>query len=312
MILVTPAPLQRRDLPELARAVLDQHWAVASLAPDRRAALLDEAAHADPSFGAALPDPDAEQLYLVATAYELAALGSWAHAGGAVPADRLPGKPDAQDAPDADALAAEVLAQGAARAFAMHRALRLPAHDGESLGRAIARLAALAVAGRRSDEFGRWLAEPDAQAGVQQLEVMAATGAWDAAMRASLWLAWIALLSRPTPQGVDDVVERLGALRERRTTEEEPFLATFQGIARMRVQFQLLTLRNVAEAAEALTGMLRRPTQLSAAPRLQLHFSVARSAAVGDHGLDLVLAWVHVAALMTAQGATDQLALPGL
>ena len=64
-----------RDLAELARAALDDHWAVAAIPAERRALLLERADGAALRPGDGLGEPIADGLALLGTAYELAALG---------------------------------------------------------------------------------------------------------------------------------------------------------------------------------------------------------------------------------------------
>ena len=72
---VAERDLAARNLAELARTTLDEHWAVAAIPLERRALLLERADAAALRPGDGLGEPIADGLALLGTAYELAALG---------------------------------------------------------------------------------------------------------------------------------------------------------------------------------------------------------------------------------------------
>ena len=57
-------------------------------------------------------------------------------------------------------------------------------------------------------------------------------------------------------------------------------------------------------------AMLRR-TLPDVSSEFKLHLTVARSALAGDHGQDMLLAWLQAAGVTLAGGVTAQLELPG-
>ena len=127
-----------RELMDLARSTLDEHWAVSAVVPERRVLLLERAEAAALASGDGLGEPIADGLALLGTAYELAALGQLEAAL----------HPTASAGRD---LAQAVLQIGAARAFRCAAALRPPLDDGESAVKWALRLGALALVARNGD-----------------------------------------------------------------------------------------------------------------------------------------------------------------
>ncbi len=299
MTLLTP--VSDRESEMLARAALDQHWAVAAIPPERRALLLDRVEQANSTDDAPLGEPIAESLTMLATAYEIASLGQLEvvmHESGA----------------EARRLARNVLALGAARAFRVYLAIELPEGDLELSIRAITRLAALAVVGRQREGFALWAARPAVLELLEEAEreSSAEWNATDQSTRLAVWLCWLALLRRPDRDRLGELIDRLGMLRERRSAVPNTRLDPREPASVLRARFQHFVLRQSAEAAEELAAALHRRTVPDISAKLSLHFGAARSAATGDHSLDLLLAWLHGASVMIAGGVTDQLELPGM
>ena len=287
----------------LARAALEQHWALAAIAPERRVLLLERVAAVAPSDEATLGMPIAESLAMLATAYEIAALG---HLDAAL----APGDESATAE-----LARESLAMGAGRAFHILRTLQLAPDSPELAARSILRLAAQAVVGRQNEAFDRWADRAVVHETLATLERELDQQSWDVRTRHLTWLAWIALLRHPDDAQLTLVRERLALLRELRMVSEAPFLAGLSGAPAMHARFHIFVTRQLAESAELLASTLHRRTGRAgrnAAAALTLHFSVARSATSVGHGLDHLLTWVHAAAVTIAGGVTDQLELPGM
>ena len=140
---VAERDLAARDLAELARTTLDDHWAVAAIPSERRVLLLERADAAALRPGDGLGEPIADGLALLGTAYELAALGQLDAALQPVPSA-------GRD------LAQAVLTLGAARAFRCSAALRPPTDDGESAVKWALKLGALALVSRQTDAYLRW------------------------------------------------------------------------------------------------------------------------------------------------------------
>jgi hypothetical protein len=167
-------------------------------------------------------------------------------------------------------------------------------------------IASLAVIGHREDDFVEWLR-------IQQPIAPAPSGApWDATLRANLADIWITLAKPPEPGGYENVIARIGALRESREQAERALLEPLDRDAAMRARFQLFALHHLMDAAAALTMYLTRGEPASILARLSLHFTMARSAATGESMLDIALAWMHGASYVLARRRSEQLSLPGL
>ena len=70
-------------------------------------------------------------------------------------------------------------------------------------------------------------------------------------------------------------------------------------------------IRHLADATELLTVAVLRRTLPDVSAEFKLHLSAARSAVAGDHGQDVLLAWLQAAGVTLAGGVTAQLELPG-
>jgi len=300
MALLTPVTDREGEI--LARSALDQHWAVAAIPPERRTLLLERVSGARVEESDGLGEPIAESLTMLATAYELAALGQL---------DAILHEPEGE----ARRLARDVLALGAARAFRIYQAVRIPEGEDELAVRATLRLAALAVVGRQREAFERWATRAPIERLIAGAESEAVTQAWEpteSGTRLAVWLIWLKLLRRPDRDALTECIERLALLREHREALDTSPPDRREPAAVLRVRFQHFVLRQTAEAAEELAAALHRRVVPDVSAKLSLHFGAARSAATGDHGLDLLLAWLHGAAVTVAGGVTDQLELPGM
>jgi hypothetical protein len=314
MPLVSPAtehvPIER-ELAGLARAALDDHWAVAAIPAERRGLLLERAESAALMPGEGLGDPIADGLALLETAYELAALGQLEAA-----LDPTPGAP--RD------LAQAILTLGAARAFRCAAALRAPTEEPEALLKRALRLGAMATVARHPEAFLRWWEVRHHAADALRLAAARLEGApWEQYARGTLWLAWLGLLGAPlaSPDRIAppermpllDTRQRLAALRERRQRQES--IAPDDGVgsaAALRARMTGFAIRHLADATELVTVAVVRRTLPDVSSQVRLHLSAARAALAGDHGVDLLLAWLQAAGVTLAGGVTAQLELPGL
>lgn len=312
MPVLTPAAerdLAARDLAELARTTLDEHWAVAAIPTERRALLLERADAAALREGEGLGEPIADGLALLGTAYELAALGQ-------LDAALHPTPSAARD------LAQAVLALGAARAFRCAAALRPPLDDGESAIKWALKLGALALVSRQTDAYVRWW---EARAHIADAVKRAAhrleQDSWEPYARGTLWMAWLGLLGAPVavlPENAADELpmisatrSRLAAFRERRAEHELPGEGPVANAAALRARMTEFAIRHLADATELLTVAVLRRTLPDVSAEFKLHLSAARSAMAGDHGQDVLLAWMQAAGVTLAGGVTAQLELPG-
>ena len=81
--------------------------------------------------------------------------------------------------------------------------------------------------------------------------------------------------------------------------------------AALRARMTEFAIRHLADATELLTVAVLRRTLPDVSAEFKLHLSAARSALAGDHGQDLLLAWLQAAGVTLAGGVTAQLELPG-
>lgn len=298
-----------RDLAELARTTLDEHWAVAAIPAERRALLLERADAAALLPGDGLGEPIADGLALLGTAYELAALGQLEAALHPVPSA-------ARD------LAQSVLTLGAARAFRCAAALRPPLDDGESAITWALKLGALALVSRQTDAYVRWWEVRHHVADVvKRLANRLEHEPWEPYARGTLWMAWLGLLGAPIailPEHAADELPtlsatrtRLAAFRERRALHDVPADGPVLNAAALRARMTEFAIRHLADATELLTVAVFRRTLPDVSAEFKLHLSAARSALAGDHGQDVLLAWLQAAGVTLAGGVTAQLELPG-
>ena len=301
--------LAARELATLAKGTLDEHWAVAAVPAERRALLLERAEAASLVPGDGLGEPIADGLALLGTAYELAALSQL----------------EAALQPVANAnrdLAQAVLGLGAARAFRCSAALKPPLDDGESAIKWALRLGALALVSRQTDAYVRWW---DVRKGIADAIRKASSTldqeAWEPYARGTLWMAWLGLLGAPVtilPEHIGDELptisttrSRLAVFRERRADHEVPSEAPVLNASALRARMNEFAIRHLADATELLTVAVLRRTLPDVSAEFKLHLSAARSALAGDHGQDLLLAWLQAAGVTLAGGVTAQLELPG-
>lgn len=320
-----PGAADERGLATLARATVEEHWAVLAVAPDRRALLMERADAAIAGGGEGLGEPIADGLMLLGTAYELAALTYLD--------DALTREGSARE------LAAAILQSGASRALRCAIALRPATDEPEATTRWALRVAALATVARERPLFLDWWSRrPAVVTQVQQFSDALESATWERYALGTIWLSWLGLLGapigtvdprpreprrRPSTNGADEDAlgatptlvatrARLAAFRERRAGlvgRDEGTVLNAQGLRTRMADF---AIRHLADATELLTVAVIRRTLPDVSPALRLHLAAARSALAGDHGLDLLLAWLQAAGLTLAGGVTAQLDLPGL
>jgi len=306
---VAERDLAGRELAMLAKSTLDEHWAVTAIPAERRALLLERAEAAALVPGDGLGEPIADGLALLGTAYELSALSQLEVA--------------LQSTRDASRdLAQAVLALGAARSFRCTAALRVPLDDGESAVKWALRLGALALVSRQTDAYVRWWT---VRSGITESVRRTGLGLdnepWEPYARGTLWIAWLGLLGAPlsaVPDKADDSLpvmsatrSRLAVFRERRGERDLPGDGLTLNPAALRARMTEFAVRHLADATELLTVAVHRRTLPDVSSEFKLHLSVARSALAGDHGQDLLLAWLQAAGSTLAGGVTAQLELPG-
>lgn len=306
--------VDQRDLLAVARASLEEHWAVAAVPTERRALLLGRADSAATATGEGLGEPIADGLALLGTAYELAALS------------QLEPALDATPSAGRD-LARAMLSLGAARAFRCGAALRPPAEGGEATLMWAVRLGALALVSGQSDDYGEWWQRREGIATtVAQVASRLDGAAWEPYARGTLWLAWLGLLGAPLRLPADEMDDagrprvapplvatrmRLAAFRERRHAGQVGNEPPVPNAAALRTRMAEFAIRHLAEATELLTIAVLRRTLPDVSGEFKLRLSAARSAMAGDHGQDVLLAWLQAAGVTLAAGVSAQLELPG-
>ncbi len=269
--------------------LVDRHWAVDAMPLAQRTATLGAAEKAT----VPLTDPTLrESAQTLATAYELAAL---------LGRDAL-----RSNSPSATAsLERSALRVGAERANLLHRALGLQSiTSAEGLLRHAARLCALAaVAGPTCVANTRsWLQLPQI---AERVEHAAAHGPQHGADQpnvpsAALWTIWRQLLLHPDQTTIDRLVSALAALREQRSGATDLTPSTNE--AELRLRFQQFVRERIADAAGLLAiGLRGRSDPRAIASDITKQCTAARSASTGDPNLDLLAAWLELAAL-TALG----------
>ncbi len=278
---IFPAP------PASGADLVDQHWAVDAMpTPQRLATLLAAEKATTP-----LSDPSQrETTHTLATAYEFAALlGRDALRSGS------PGT--------TASLERAALRVGAERANVLHRALGLQhGSDVEGLLRHAVRLCALAaVAGPTTVANTRaWLQQPPL---AERLEHATHAPAEDTtepgrAAGAPLWTIWRQLLLHPDAASLERLIADLATLREQRRGVTD--LSPSTNEAELRRRFQQFVRERLADAAGLLAvGLRGRADARNIAAELTAHCTAARSASTGDPNLDLLAAWLELAALTT-------------
>jgi len=306
--------VDQRDLLAVARATLDEHWAVSAVPVERRALLLERADEAAVAPGEGLGEPIADGLALLGTAYELAALA------------QLEVAIDATPSASRD-LARAVLTLGASRAYRCGAALRPPLDGGDAALTWALRLGALAMVSGQTDVYADWWQKRDGMADAVAAYASTLDGLpWEPYARGTLWLAWLGLLGAPIKLPVDDedvpltrsaprplvaTRTRLAAFRERRASHVGVGDGPVQNASALRARMAEFAIRHLADATELLTIAVLRRTLPDVTSEFKLRLSAARSAMAGDHGQDVLLAWLQAAGVTLAGGVTAQLELPG-
>jgi hypothetical protein len=279
---IFPAP------PASGADLVDRHWAVDAMPTATRLATLAAAEKAT----SPLTDPVLrESAHTLATAYELAALlGRDALRSGSSAA--------------AATLERAALRIGAERAAMLHRSLGLQlTDDPEGLLRHAVRVCALAaVAGPTAIVATRhWLQTPGTterleRAAEPSQEPGHATPDPLTQSAVPLWVIWRQLLLHPDPASLETLIAALAALREQRSGVAD--LLPSSNETELRLRFQAFVRERLADAAGLLAiGLRGRSDAASLARDLTAQCTAARSASTGDPNLDLLAAWLELAAL---------------
>ena len=277
---IFPAP------PASGADLVDRHWAVDAMPTARRLATLTAAGTAT----APLADPALrESAHTLATAYELAAL---------LGRDALRSRSQSGTA----SLERAALTVGAERANLLHRALGpLTGTDAEGSLRHALRLCALAAAAGPASiaQTRAWLRSDALQPRLEQAAHDTQQHA-DAATRAAarLWIVWRLLLQHPDAATLEHIVAELATMREQRRGVTD--LSPSTNDVELRARFQDFVRERLGDAAGLLAiGLRGRADPASLATEITAQCTAARSASTGDPNLDLLAAWLELAALST-------------
>ncbi len=278
---IFPAP------PASGADLVDRHWAVDAMPIAQRLATLAAAEKAT------VPLTDSglrESANTLATAYELAAL---------LGRDALrSGSPNTTAS-----LERAALRVGAERANLLHRAIGLqPGTDSEGLLRHAVRLCALAaVAGPTCVAHTRsWLQAGPVADRLEQAAKHQPNPAEEMSPQAAapLWRIWRHLLLHPDTATLEQLVNDLAALRELRHGVTD--LSPSTNETELRLRFQQFVRERLADAAGLLAiGLRGRANPTTIATEITAQCTAARSASTGDPNLDLLAAWLELAALTT-------------
>lgn len=268
---------------------LEQHWAVRAIEPARHRLALSTARRLLDADGAhdthIMTPPERVALSDVATAYDVAVQELVLRETASAPLLAL----------------AQQLRASAATALMLRLALRRADDvDAQSAVDALHR-SALAVVADQLDHIARDMTatEPEHADTVSSIRARAA-------------VVWCGLLSPDVRARLPRLVVEIAALREelsgipaRRPASESSEARD----ARARAAFGRHAVAAVVDAAAELASYLRHGERVDAVPRLARHLRTARMSAPGDPALRIALAWLVLAAAVTANEQTRQLSL---
>lgn len=268
---------------------LEQHWAVRAIEPARHRLALSTAHR--------LLDTDDATDARIMTPPELAALSDVATAYDVAVQELV-----LRETASAQLVAlAQQLRASAGTALMLRLALRrVDDVDSQSAVEALHR-SALAVVADQPDRVER-----DAAATVP------AHADTVSVIRARAASVWCGLLAPDVRARLPRLVTEIAALREelsgipaRRPASE----SADERDARARAAFGRHAVAAVVDAAAELASYLRHGERVDAVPRLARHLRTARMSAPGDPALRIALAWLVLAAAVTANEQTRQLSL---
>ena len=268
---------------------LEQHWAVRAIEPARHRLALSTARRLLETDGAddarIMTPPERVAMSDVATAYDVAAQEMVLRETAAAPLLAL----------------AQQLRASAGTALVLRLALRRADDaDAQSAVDALHR-SALAVVADRPDHVER-----DAVASVPEHADTVS------AIRARAAAVWCGLLAPDVRSRLPRLVVEIAALREELSgvTQRRPAGdGAEERDARARAAFGRHAVSAVVDAAAELASYLRHGERVDAVPRLARHLRAARMSAPGDPALRIALAWLVLAAAVTANEQTRQLSL---
>lgn len=277
------------NVTQAALTAVDAHWAVKAIGEARvaNAFHLSRRRLVHAAVGASLGVADIaasglDTIAQVALAYEVAA---------AEGIDLI-----LRDSPDQEQRA---LAHAAAfRAYELRRVLPLPTQHRERIFHVL-HLASLAYCADRWSDVRRWLRE-NKEAG----QVPPISNSWDERILTRLFDGWIRLIRKNAWSDIDAIAPLIVELRREQEHFEASFLQSAPEAAAPHA-FRLIALYHWAQATEQLATYMLQGEPRGIATELDQHFEAAREAALhgGDHLLDVILRWLHVASRLMVAGS---------
>lgn len=269
---------------------LEQHWAVRAIEPARHRLALSTARRLLDEGGAAdarpLTPPEYSALSDVATAYDVAVQELVLRETASAPLLAL----------------AQQLRASARTALLLRLALRRASTAETPTAIDALHRSALAVVAEQPERVERDVAP----------NVPDDSGDTLALIRARAAAVWCGLLAPDVRGRLPRLIAEIAALREALTgiPARRPAGETAaERDARARNAFGRQAVAAVVDAAAELASYLRHGEHVDAVPRLARHLRTARMSAPGDPALRIALAWLVLAAAVTANEQTRQLSL---
>jgi hypothetical protein len=269
---------------------LEEHWAVRAIEPARHRLALSTARRLLDETGAAdarpLTPPEYTALSDVATAYDVAVQELVLRETASAPLLAL----------------AQQLRASARTALLLRLALRRASKSETPTAVDALHRSALAVVAEQPEHVERDAAPNVPDDGGDTL----------ALIRARAAAVWCGLLAPDVRGRMSRLVAEIAALRETLTgipVRRPAGETAAERDARARNAFGRQAVAAVVDAAAELASYLRHGEHVDAVPRLARHLRTARMSAPGDPALRIALAWLVLAAAVTANEQTRQLSL---
>jgi len=280
---------------DTAILALETHWAVSALPGETRAWAFDAAKMRlvrqtlGDLLAVSIDEPtDAESvLERVAMAYELAAI------------EGLDALLHPSDEPESSRLQGQALA-GAFRSFELRQCCQVPAQN-EARVFHVLHLASLGFCGDRWPDVRRWINDHAAESEAPSV----ADVSWDKRVLFRLFDCWVRLFRKRNWDDVDRVRETVAGLREDQKAFEREVLGSADGRDAKAVAYRLISLYHWAKATEILAVYTLQGEPANVRSELDQHFEKARTHAAdsGDAPLDVLLHWLHLAAVRMVAGS---------
>jgi hypothetical protein len=293
-----PRELPPDQQPSVRPSSLDDHWAVKVLPTERAAGLLAYAINTlrGMSNGQRPPAEVPEDLETLASGYELAAREALGRDDPTIPPQRRASEDDA-------ALRTRLIEEGVSRAFVLHAAIPL-ADDAASALYQTLLVAALGEVAGRQHEFRSWLA-----INRDSLFTTGDTESLDLRLLRRSVELWTEVLNGSGPSGLERGMELVATIREELTMSARPFIDSFEGEERVRMEFLLFAVSRLTEGATEVLLQRLHGEQSGSREAMFLSLAVVGPAAAGNRVLWIALLWLQEAAVRVIARRTPQLDL---